>query len=167
MLERRPARSGRRGGVSRVAGTAAGRGLVNMPLRVRDYMTTNVVAVDARMDIMELVHVLVERDVSGALVLEADGRLAGIVTERDCIAAAVQAGYFDEFGGTVGEFMTVDVETIGPDESLMDIAERMTRVVYRRYPVVEDGLVVGVLGRRDVLRALQRGAWFTASNRSL
>ena len=133
---------------------------MNVSLRVRDYMATSVVTVDPGVDIMELVHTLVAHDISGAVVVDRDGNLAGIVTERDCIAAAVQAGYFDEFAGTVADFMTRDVETIGPNENLMDVAARMARATHRRYPVIDGGRVIGVLGRRDVLRALRRGTWF-------
>jgi CBS domain-containing protein len=111
------------------------------------------------MEITQLVHLLVEQDIPGVLVVD-DGRLIGVVTERDCIDVALQAGYFDERGGTVAEFMTTSVETLDPDDSLMDVAERMTKAPYRRFPVVEDGRLVGLLTRRDVLRALGGASWF-------
>jgi len=131
-------------------------------LRVRDYMATDVVKVPPEMEVTQVVNLLVERDVSGVLVVDAEDRLLGIVTERDCIGVAVQAGYFDERGGSVAEFMTRDVATVSPGDSLIDVAARMVEVPYRRFPVVEAGRTVGLLSRRDVLRALQSGAWFGA-----
>jgi len=133
-------------------------------LRVRDYMSTEVLKVPPEMEVTQVVSLLVERDVSGVLVVDADDRLLGIVTERDCIGIAVQAGYFDERGGSVAEFMTRDVATVGPGDSLIDVAARMVEVPYRRFPVVEGGRVVGLLSRRDVLRALRSGAWFGAGS---
>lgn len=135
---------------------------MNMALRVRDYMSTDVVTVASDMEITQLVHLLVEQNIPGVLVVD-EGRLIGVVTERDCIDVALQAGYFDERGGTVAEFMTTSVETLDPDDSLMDVAERMTKAPYRRFPVVEEGRLVGLITRRDVLRALGGAAWFRDS----
>jgi len=129
-------------------------------LRVRDYMSPEVVTVPPEMEVTQVVSLLVERDISGVLVVDAVGALVGIVTERDCIGVAVQAGYFDERGGTVAEFMTRDVATVSPGDSLMDVAARMVEVPFRRFPVVEAGRPVGLLSRRHVLRALRSGAWF-------
>jgi CBS domain-containing protein len=139
---------------------------LRMPIRVHEYMTRDVVTIPSSMEIMQLVHLLVERDISGAVVVDSNGNLAGIVTERDCIEVAAQAGYFDELGGTVAEFMTTAVETVGPDETLMDVAQRMGSSAHRRFPVIEHGRVVGLISRRDVLRALLSGAWFTHPDQS-
>jgi CBS domain-containing protein len=136
---------------------------VNVPLSVRDYMTERVVTVSPDTEIMQVVHLLVEADISGVVVVDSDGAVAGIVTERDCIAVAAQAGYFDEGGGPVSEFMSCDVETVGPGDSLMDVAARMATSQHRRYPVVENGQLVGLLSRRDVLRALRMGSWFVSA----
>ena len=54
---------------------------------------------------MMVVRRLVDEDLSGVLVTD-EGGLVGVLTERDCIQMAVQAGYFDETGGTVGEYMS-------------------------------------------------------------
>ncbi len=83
-----------------------------------------------------------------------------MLTERDFIEVALNAGYFDERGGSVAEFMTQDVETVGPDDSLVDVAARFVSSPFRRYPVVEDGRLVGIIARRDVLRALRSDRWF-------
>lgn len=137
---------------------------MSMPLRVRDYMSGDVVTVDPDLGIMQLVQLLVERDISGVIVVDPEGHLVGIVTERDCIGVALQAGYFDELAGTAAELMTTEVETVGADESLVDVAARMVESPHRRFPVVEDGRIVGLLSRRDVLRALECGSWFAEAD---
>ena len=128
--------------------------------RVRDFMTKNPLSVSPETEIMRAVHLLVTKDISGLPVTDAQGRLVGILTERDCIAVALQAGYFDELGGRVEQYMTTPVETVEPDSSLMDLAELFTRSPFRRCPVVEEERLVGLICRRDILRALTSGVWF-------
>ncbi len=133
-------------------------------LRVRDYMTTEIVTVPPQTDITHVVQMLIANDISGVLVVSDSEELVGILTERDCIATASTAGYYDELGGPASSFMSTPVETVTPDENLIDIAIRMTDAPYRRFPVLEDGKLVGLISRRDVLRALGDGSWFTKKN---
>ena len=133
---------------------------MNTPLRVGEHMTTDLVTITPDTEIMRAVYLLVEHDISGMPVVDEGGKLLGILTERDCIATAIQAGYFDEAGGSVKDFMSSPVETAAADDSLMDIAERLSQSVYRRFPVVQDGRLIGLISRRDVLEALKQGSWF-------
>lgn len=129
--------------------------------RVADFMTTDVLTVTPETEIMRVVHLLVANDISGLPVVDAHGGLLGIVTERDCIEVALHAGYYDELGGRVEQYMTREVTTVGPDATLMDLAELFARSPFRRCPVVEDGRLVGLICRRDILRAMTKGAWFS------
>lgn len=129
-------------------------------LRVKEFMTTELVTITPDTEVMRAVYLLVEHDISGLPVVDEGGNLVGILTERDCIATAINAGYFDEAGGSVGNFMSSPVETVEADDSLMDIADRLRKSTYRRFPVVEDGRLVGLISRRDVLEALKQGSWF-------
>lgn len=131
-------------------------------LRVRDFMATKLHTVEPEAAVMDAVRRLVSLNVSGLLVVDAAGALIGIMTERDCIDVALQAGYFDETGGRVEDYMSRTLETVAPDDNLMDVAERFARDPHRRFPVVDDGRLVGLIARRDVLRALTSGAWFRA-----
>ena len=131
-----------------------------MPLEVRDYMTTDLITVSPRDEITQVVRLLIEHDISGLLVVEEGYRVVGVVTERDCISVATSADYYEEWGGPVERYMSAPVETVAPEENLVDVAERMTKSQYRRFPVVDDGHVIGILTRRDVLRALGKGSWF-------
>jgi CBS domain-containing protein len=134
---------------------------MSIPLRVRDFMTTELVTVPPQTEITQVVQTLIAEDISGVLVVDESGGLAGILTERDCIAVASSAGYYDEWGGPVSNFMTTAVETAAPDDNLVDIAVKMTSSPHRRFPVIEDDRLVGLISRRDVLRALGSGSWFT------
>lgn len=131
------------------------------PQRVRDYMTPAPMTVTPDTEIMRAIRLLVDQDLSGFPVVEENGELAGLLTERDIIKVAIQAGYFDEIGGSVASVMSRDVETVHPDDSLMDVAERFAESSHRRFPVMEENRLVGLICRRDVLRALTEGAWFS------
>lgn len=129
-------------------------------LRIRDFMNNDPVTVRAEDELMQVLHLLIEHDVSGVPVLDGAGNLVGILTERDCIRTALQAGYHDEHGGPVARFMTSAVHTLHPDDSLMDAAELFASSPFRRCPVLRDGRLVGLISRRDVIRALTGHPWF-------
>lgn len=130
-------------------------------LRVRDYMITDVFTLAPDTNIMRAIHLLGEQDLSGMPVVDADNRLVGILTERDCIRTALESGYFDEITGSVGDFMTLPpIITVTPDDNLLDVAELFATSPFRRCPVIESGRLVGMIARRDVLKTLTAGAWF-------
>lgn len=132
-------------------------------LRVRDFMVREVVTVLPDSEITRAVSMLIKNDISGLVVLDTTGKVVGILTERDCIRTATQSGYFDELGGPVSEFMSAPVVTVEPDEDLIKVAMRFIDSKYRRFPVVENDRLLGIISRRDVLRALGNGTWFSAN----
>lgn len=131
--------------------------------QVKHYMTADVIVIKPDLEIRRAVHLLLNRDISGVPVVDDDGAVQGMLTERDCIEIALQASYHDEPGGTVGKYMTAPVISVTPETSLMDVAEMMVESPHRRFPVLEEGRLVGLISRRDVLRALDKGPWFSRS----
>ena len=89
-------------------------------------------------------------DLLAGLVLE-DGRLAGIMTERD-LMRAVGRGLRDD--AVVGDCMTADPDTIAPDDTIEHAAVMMIHGGYRHLPVVDGDDVVGVLSIRDLVPML-------------
>jgi len=81
-------------------------------IRVRDYMSGNVITFTPDMEILEAVHILVTNRISGAPVLDLRGNLIGMLSERDCIKVALNAAYHNEWGGRVEEFMSREVKTV-------------------------------------------------------
>jgi len=123
-------------------------------VRVRDFMMTKPIIFSSDMDLLDAIRVLVDRRISGAPVVDARGNLVGVLTERDFLKAALVAGYHGERGGPVRDYMSTEVEAVNADDSLVDVANRFGESKYRRYPVVQDNRVVGVVARSDVLRAI-------------
>lgn len=123
-------------------------------LRVRDVMVKKPVVFIVGTDLLDAVRILVDKRVSGAPVVDSHGNLVGVLSERDFLQAALVAGYHGERGGRVEDYMTSKVEAVNADDNLLDVATRFVETKYRRYPVIEDNRVVGVVARRDVLRAV-------------
>jgi CBS domain-containing protein len=125
---------------------------------VREYMDRHVQTLSPDTDIMDAVDFLLERRVTGALVVNARGQLVGILTELDCLRLLTHG---DESGeapqGKVSDFMTREVRTIPPTMDVYYCAGLFAKVAFRRFAVVEDGRLVGAITRFDLLRAVRSG----------
>lgn len=125
-------------------------------IAVKDYMAAHLVTFTPETDILEAIHMLVEKRISGAPVVDNLGNIVGILSEKDCLEVALQSSFYGELGGRVAEFMSTQVATIDANASLVDVAKLFLESNFRRYPVVdENGLLVGQISRRDVLKALE------------
>jgi CBS domain-containing protein len=87
-------------------------------------------------------------------VVDQQGNLVGLLSEKDCMRIALHAGYHSEAAGTVAEYMHTEVKTVDAERNIVDVAMMFIEDDYRRYPVIKDGRLVGQISRRDVLRAL-------------
>ena len=125
---------------------------------VKDCMARRLITLRPDMEILNALHKLVDQDIAGAPVVNDDGRLIGVLTEKDCMKVALNAAYHSEYGGIVADFMSADVEVMAPEDSIVDAARRFLEKRYHRYPVVDNGVLVGQISRRDVMRALGE-AW--------
>jgi CBS domain-containing protein len=138
--------------------------------RVRDLMTTSVVTADRATTFKEIASLLSEHGLSGLPVLVMGRRVGGVVTESDLLAAKenmvrrvlgagaprwrVRPRAREHLTLTAGELMTSPAITIGPDASPAAAARLMNAHHVRRLPVVsDDGVLVGIISRRDLLRA--------------
>lgn len=124
--------------------------------KIADFMSRNVVTLRPDTNILYALTTFVDNDISGAPVTDRSGRLCGILTERDFMRVALHGAYHGEPGGRVDEYMTSDVQTVRKGDSLVGLAERFLEQPFTRFPVVDaTGRLVGIISRRDVLRALK------------
>jgi CBS domain-containing protein len=122
---------------------------------VRDHMDRHVASLRPEIDILDAVAFLLENHITGAPVVDKSGRLVGILTEKDClrlVAAGVQG---DLPRGSVANFMTPNPETIPPDMDVYFAAGLFLTRDFRRFPVIEDGKLVGTITRFDILRVIK------------
>ena len=120
----------------------------------RDYMATRLVTLEPGMDVLAAMQRLLDARISGAPVVDERGDLIGVLTQRDCLAVAVQSVYHQTPAGRVADYMSAPVETLPASASLMDVIEAFRRSRYRRFPVMEGSRLVGLICRRDILRAI-------------
>jgi predicted transcriptional regulator len=123
-------------------------------IKVKDFMSASLVVLSPSTAILEAARQLVESRISGAPVVDQTGNLVGVLSEKDCMRIALQAGYHSEAAGTVAEYMHKEVKTVDAERNIVDVAMMFIEDDYRRYPVMKDGRLVGQISRRDVLKAL-------------
>lgn len=122
---------------------------------VRDYMSTRLMTFTPEMEVMNAVHQLVKSGYSGAPVVDAAGQLVGMLSERDCLNVAMVAAQDTCVAGPVSQYMSTKVQSVSADTSLAHLAGMfVSNQQFRRYPVVEDGKLIGQISRSDVLRAI-------------
>jgi CBS domain-containing protein len=114
---------------------------------LRDAMTADPTTVETGTSLKEAAQLMKSEDV-GALPVVENGRLAGMITDRDIAIRAVAEGKLE---ATVGEIASKDVVSIDPQQSLEEAARLMAQHQIRRLPVCEeDGRLVGILAQADV-----------------
>jgi CBS domain-containing protein len=123
-------------------------------MRIRDVVAAKpdhqVVTIAPGATVRELVALLAEHNV-GALVVSADGSTVdGIVSERDVVRRLNLDP--DVLSGQVEHIMTSDVHTCEPSQSLDDLMNAMTQRRIRHVPVVDDGVMVGIVSIGDVVK---------------
>ena len=125
-------------------------------VRVRDHMTTadKLVQLSPQMEVMAAINQLVKHHISGAPVVDSTGKLVGMLSEMDCMQVGLIAAEDSCVAGPVNQFMKPDPVTVSPDDSLTQIAQLFMSKPFRRYPVMEDGKLVGQISRSDVLKAI-------------
>ena len=82
------------------------------------------------------------------------GGLAGVLSQKDCLKVIYGASYHQDWGGTVSQYMSREVEHIDAGSSILDAAEKFLESHFRRFPVLRDGRLVGQISRSDILRAI-------------
>jgi CBS domain-containing protein len=126
-----------------------------MPI-VRDFMDTKVHTVSPDMPILDAVDFLLERHVTGAPVVDGEGRLIGMLTEKDCLRLLSSGVDGDVPKGFVRDFMTTRTDSVTPDMNIYFVAGLFLGANYRRFPVVEKGKLIGAITRFDILRSIRK-----------
>ncbi len=122
---------------------------------VAEFMATNLFTLSPETDIRAAVDFLLEHRISGTPVIDEQGSLVGIISEKDCLRLLATGEDHQRASGTVAQFMTREPATVPPDMDVYFAAGVFLTRPYRRFPVVEDGKLVGQISRSDILRAIQ------------
>lgn len=129
---------------------------------VKDAMTTSPITVSSSTALQELEDIFEAHDFNGVPVVDEDNLLLGMMTKFDLLKAfiftpdAVVPHYAQIMEQPVETVMTVNPETVMPDLPLSRLLQQLVARQVKSFPVVEKGVLVGIISREDVLRALQR-----------
>lgn len=139
-------------------------------------MTSPAITVTASCSVAEAAKLMLDNRISGLPVVDAKGALVGIVSEGDFLrrselnterkrswllewltsSGKIAAEYVRTHGRRVEEVMTTQVSTIAPTASISDAVRLMERQDIKRLPVIANGMLVGIVARSDLLRALSQ-----------
>ncbi len=122
-------------------------------LTARDFMTQRLVTLRPEMDVIQAVQLLLKNRISGAPVVDADGQLVGVFSEKCAMQVVLDAAYEQLPSNQIRLFMDSEPQTIDPDTQLFSIAQVFLLTASRRLPVLENGRLIGQVSRRDVMRA--------------
>ena len=124
-------------------------------LIVSDIMTRQLVLFYPEQSIHEVMKTFIRYRISGGPVVSKEGVLVGIISEADCMKEISDSRYFNMpiLDKSVGHFMTQKVDTIESSTSVFDAAAKFSKSSRRRYPVLENGYLVGQVSRKDVVIA--------------
>ena len=110
-----------------------------------------VITIEAAALVAAAVSLMVQRRVGALVVTDPDGRIAGIISERDIVRALDNAGR-SALNSLVADTMTRKVVTCAETISIVEIIERMTRGKFRHVPIARRGRLVGIVSINDVLK---------------
>jgi CBS domain-containing protein len=119
-----------------------------MAKTVRDIMTSNPVTLAANTPINNAARAMRDNDI-GVVVVEQNGQLLGLVTDRDIVVRAV-ASDVNLSSTTLESICSKDVTSVSPEQSDTDAVQLMRQKAIRRLPVVQNGKVVGIISLGDL-----------------
>ena len=123
---------------------------------VADYMTKKLITFKAEDPLYHVINQLIAHKISGGPVVNDKNELIGIISETDCIKHISESKYYNmppDTNNTVGKYMVTDVDTIDKNMNIFDAAFKFISSRRRRFPVVENGKLIGQLSQKDVLKA--------------
>src|SRR5271157_5419952 len=110
-----------------------------------------VLSIEPNSSLAAAVALLAQKRIGAVLILGADRRIVGILSERDIVRALAERGSA-ALGDPVSQSMTRKVETCTENETVASIMERMTEGKFRHFPVVDQGRAIGVISIGDVVK---------------
>jgi CBS domain-containing protein len=117
----------------------------------RDIMTCSVYTILPEASVQEVAQFLERNHISGAPVLNHDGKLIGVVTQADVI------GKVDREGLHVADIMSCEICTVDEETGIDEIARLLTEHRIKRVPVLHEEKLVGLVGRTDIIHAVAQG----------
>ena len=126
------------------------------PVTVEDYMTRRLVTFRPDQTMDQVLDLLLAKNISGGPVIDENNNLIGIISEGDCLKEVVKGKYNNvpTLSGYVRDYMATDVKSVSPDLNIFELAQMFLNMRLRRFPVMKDGRLLGLISQKDVMRAM-------------
>ena len=127
----------------------------DIPFKVSDFMTKDLITFRPDQSMEEVVDSLINNKISGGPVVNDKNELVGIISEGDCIKHISESRYYNmpPENDKIENRMVKNVETIDGDMNIFDAANKFLSDKRRRFPIVQDGKLVGQISQKDILKA--------------
>ena len=124
-------------------------------LRVSDYMTKNLIIFRPEQSVDEVIEALILNKISGGPVVNANDELVGIISEGDCLKQISESRYYNMpmAQDNVEKRMVKNVDTLDGNMNIFDAANMFLESKHRRFPILENGKLVGQISQKDILKA--------------
>ncbi len=126
-----------------------------VPLKVSDYMTRKLITFRPDQSIEEVIEAIIKYKISGGPVVNEKNELIGMISEGDCIKHISESRYYNMpmDVNRIEQRMVRNVETIDGNMNIFDAANKFLLEKRRRFPIVENGQLVGQISQKDILKA--------------
>ncbi len=125
-------------------------------VELKDYMLPDPYTVKADDDLFDAIHIILVNKISGICVVDETNTLVGVLSELDCLRAALKATYAEVGVGAVKTVMSTDVISARIGEDIVDVATDMLKNGHRRRPVIDDkNKLLGQITCRRLLKAVK------------
>ena len=125
----------------------------------RDIMTRSLITLAPEDSVFSAIRVLVKKRISGAPVVDGEGKMVGMLSEANCLSVLSSGEFYSDDHreeGSVRDYMVVDFESMGPEADIYAVAQYFLTHAARRIPIMEEGELIGQVSRRDVLIAMEK-----------
>jgi CBS domain-containing protein len=126
---------------------------------IEKYMVplSNMVTFKPDQPIQDVISTIVNKKIAGAPVLDDQQHLVGMISEKDCLRLIVDQAYYNMPPETrkVSDYMTPKVQSLSPKTTIVEAAMEFLNSPIRRFPIVDNGMLIGQVSRRHILRAAQ------------
>jgi len=130
----------------------------DIPIRVSDYMTRDLITFTKDQSIEDVMDKLIKYRISGGPVVNEKNELIGIISEGDCIKQISESRYYNMpmSKDTIEKYISKDVDTIDGNMNVFDAASKFLQSRHRRFPILENGKLIGQISQKDVLKAAMK-----------
>lgn len=127
----------------------------DIPFKVSDYMTRELITFKPDQSVENVIDKLIKYKISGGPVVNDNHELIGIISEGDCIKQISESRYYNMpiDNESIEKHMVRDVETIDGNMNVFDAANKFLNSKRRRFPIVENGKLIGQISQKDILKA--------------